>query len=363
MKVVAVHYRSRREIRVDANARSSRKPARLLFGPGFFDLQCNGFAGVDFNHPATTPGQVAEAILALPRTGVTQLLPTVITAAPERLEHLLRNIVIARTLDPEVQRAVPGIHLEGPWMSAADGARGAHPVEHVRPIERALWRRLQRAASGLICMVTLAPELRGATDFIRQLRAERILPAIGHTLATASQVRRAAEAGALLSTHLGNGCPEILHRHRNPIYAQLSEDRLAASLIADGVHLPPEVLRTFYRSKGWPRTVLVTDAMSAAGAAAGRFTLGDLVLEVGRDRIVRQPGKTHFAGSALTMDFAIGVFARSAQATLAQAWGAASTNPRRLLALAMRAPFAPRAGGRIFAAWDEGKRDLTIAST
>lgn len=362
MTVRVAHYRTGRLVEVSGSFGKQRESTRLVAAPGFFDLQCNGFAGIDFNHPATTPEQLVQAIHALPRTGVTQLLPTVITAAPERLEHLLRNVVAARELDRTVRNAVPGIHLEGPWISPEDGARGAHPSEHVRAVDRALWRRLQRAAEGLIRMVTLAPEVRGATSFIRQLRNENILPALGHTLADAAQIRVAAENGALLSTHLGNGCPQMLHRHHNPIYAQLAEDRLGASLIADGVHLPGEVLRAFVRVKGWGRTLLVTDAMAAAGAAPGRFTLGDLVLEVGRDRVVRQPGERHFAGSALTMDRAVGVFARATAATLTQAWDTASTVPRRLFVEATGIRFSSLAVGRVLAAWDDEKRELSIIS-
>ena len=114
-------------------------------------------------------------------------------------------------------------------------------------------------------LTTVAPEVSGAVTFIRQLRAEGVLQALGHTLADAETVARACQAGALMTTHLGNGCPQMIHRHRNPIFAQLGEDRLAASVIADGVHLPSEVVRLFHRVKGADRTVLVTDAMSAAG--------------------------------------------------------------------------------------------------
>jgi N-acetylglucosamine-6-phosphate deacetylase len=122
----------------------------------------------------------------------------------------------------------------------------------------------------------------------------------------------------------------LLHRHENPVLAQLGEDSLAASFIADGIHLPLEVLRTFIRAKGPSRTVLVTDAMSAAGAPPGRYTIGDLVVEVGKDRIVRQPGSPNFAGSALTMNDAVANTVRAGLG-LPEAWIAASTTPAKLL--------------------------------
>jgi N-acetylglucosamine-6-phosphate deacetylase len=346
--LVAAHFRTGRasEFVFESERLVSRRTetgkANAVFGPGFFDLQCNGYAGVDFNHPTTTPEQVVEAIRAMWRHGCTEVLPTIITAQPERLEHLLRTLVAALRLDPDVRRAVPGFHLEGPFISPEDGARGAHPLHAVRPVSVALWRRLQRAAEGMIRLVTVAPEVRGAADFIRRLRGEGVVPAIGHTLATSAQIRAAADAGALLSTHLGNGCPEMLHRHRNPVFAQLGEDRLAASLITDGVHLPPEVVRTFFRAKGAQRTVLVTDAMAAAGAPPGRYTIGDLALEVGEDRIARQPGKPNFAGSAATMDRAVVGFARMTGAGLAQAWDAASARAWAVLRAAIPGVKAPR---------------------
>ena len=146
MKIRARHFRTGRVAAFDLPG-VPRGSTSLHFGSGFFDLQCNGFAGVDFNHPDVTPEQIGSAIHALRRTGCTQLLPTIITHSPDRIEHLLRVLATARATDPEVRHAVPGFHLEGPFISHEDGARGAHPREHTRPVERALWRRWQRASS------------------------------------------------------------------------------------------------------------------------------------------------------------------------------------------------------------------------
>jgi N-acetylglucosamine-6-phosphate deacetylase len=310
----------------------AREPRqRVIRGPAFVDLQCNGFAGVDFTRPETTPEQVCEAVHAMWSTGCATVLPTVITASADRLEGLVRTLVAARKMDAEVRRSVPGFHLEGPFISAMDGARGAHPLEHVRPADLKLWRRLQKAAEGLIRLVTVAPEVPGALRLIASLRAEHVLVAIGHTMATREQIAAAADAGAVMSTHLGNGCPQMLHRHENPVLAQLGEDRLAASFIADHIHLPPDVLRTLVRAKSVERSVLVTDAMSAAGAPPGQYTIGDLVVEVGKDRVVRQPGSPNFAGSALTMNEAVANTVRSGALQLSEAWKAASEVPARLL--------------------------------
>ena len=302
----------------------------LLFGPGFFDLQNNGYAGVDFNHPTLTPERAAEGIRGMWRHGCTHVLPTVITQQPERMEFLLRTLHAARQ-EEGVGGSVPGFHVEGPFISPEDGARGAHPLHAVRPVSVPLWQRLQRATAQSVVLLTLAPEVRGALPFITRLRAEKVLPAIGHTMTDTALVERAAAAGALMSTHLGNGCPQLLHRHANPIYAQLGCDALSASLITDGIHLPAEVVRSMARAKGLARTVVVTDSMAAAGAPPGRYTIADMEMEVGADRIVRQPGSPNFAGSALTMDRAVANFAHMAAVPLADAWDAGSLLPWKLL--------------------------------
>ena len=229
MTLQAAHYRTGR-VREFENAAQSPAGQHFFFGPAFLDLQCNGFAGVDFNHPATTPEQVANAVEAMRSTGCTRVFPTIITHGPERMEHLLHTLDAACARFAQVAGAVPGLHLEGPFLSAIDGARGAHPAEHIRPPSVALWRKLQRAAGGRIRLVTLAPEARGAAEFIRRMRAEGVTVALGHTMANREQIAAAAHAGATLSTHLGNGCPEFLHRHENALIAQLVEDQLCASI-------------------------------------------------------------------------------------------------------------------------------------
>ena len=312
----------------------SRRPVdtepEAVFGPGFVDLQCNGFKGVDFNHPDDTAEVCAGAIRAMWETGVAHVLPTLITASKPWFRENISQLNEALALDDDVRRSVPGYHLEGPFISPVEGARGAHPESDVKPISTKLWLELQKLAEGRFRLVTLAPELRGACAFIAQLRKENVLPALGHTLATHAQVSAACDAGAMMTTHLGNGCPQTMHRHANPIFAQLGEVRLAASVIADGIHLPPEVLRTFSAALG-SRAVLVTDAMAAAAAPPGLYSIGKLAIEVGADGIVRQPGSPNLAGSALTMDAAIFNYATLCGLTPAEAWDAASIRPWELL--------------------------------
>lgn len=333
--ILAAHYRTghTHEFRFQGDRvesiRRVRKPAAAVFGPGFVDLQCNGYAGVDFNRRETEPIVLGGAIRTMWEHGCTEVLPTFITAAPDAMDEYLSDMCKALESDAEAARSVPCFHLEGPFISPVDGARGAHPLAHVKPVDAKLWRRWQKVAGGRIRLVTLAPEVKGSLPFITKLREEKVLPSLGHTMADTACVARACEAGAMMSTHLGNGCPHELPRHQNPIFAQAGEDRLVASFIADGIHLPPEVLRSLWRAKGLG--VLVTDAMAAAGAPPGYYSIGETEVEVGPDRVVRQPGTKNLAGSALTMNEAVANLVRFARIPLADAWDAASVWPWALL--------------------------------
>src|SRR5437867_574679 len=215
-----------------------------LQASGFFDLQVNGFAGVDFNDPATTPEAVARALDAQELTGVTRCLPTLITSS---LEDFAR---CARTVLATGHAAVAGLHVEGPYLAPEDGPRGAHPREHVRAPDLDEVAEWQRVSGGLVGKITLSPHHDQVSGFIRAVVGQGILVAIGHTSATAEQIHAAVAAGARLSTHLGNGAAAILPRHPNFIWAQLADDRLDAGFIADGFHLPADTLKAMLRAKG-----------------------------------------------------------------------------------------------------------------
>jgi N-acetylglucosamine-6-phosphate deacetylase len=242
--------------------------------PGFVDLQVNGFAGVDYNDPDVTLEGIARSLQALFSTGVTRLLPTVITGAPADMMAAVRKLAEARRQLPEGE-AIAGIHMEGPHISPEDGPRGAHPAQWVRPPDLDEFERMQEAAEGLIRLVTLAPEWPQATRYIEALVSRGVTVAIGHTAATGEQIREAVRAGASVSTHLGNGAHMILPRHPNYIWEQLAEDRLMAGFIVDGIHLPACFLKVALRAKGVDRSFLVTDATAPAGCPPGRYRLGN----------------------------------------------------------------------------------------
>ena len=300
--------------------------ARLEF-PGFFDLQVNGFAGVDFNNPDVRPDLVSHAIAAMRATGVTRLLPTLITSSFESFARCARSL--ARIQDP----AIAGLHMEGPYIAATDGPRGAHPRAHVRAAALDDFQRRQEAAEGRIVLVTLAPEVDGAIPLIEHLVAAGIRVAIGHTDATPEQIRDAIRAGATLSTHLGNGCARVLPRHSNFLWEQLAADALLASLIVDGHHLPPATVKTMIRAKTPARTILVTDAVAAAGQPPGIYEIGGAKITLSADGQVRDSVGWWLAGSALTLDQAVANTVKFTGLSLEQVLPMASTQPAEYMRL------------------------------
>jgi len=297
--------------------------------PGLFDLQVNGFSGIDFNDPAVTADRVEEALSRMRSTGVTRCLPTLITSSFGDFAACAR--VIASVRSP----ASAGIHMEGPYLSPEDGPRGAHPREHIRPARVDDFKRRQDAASGRIVLVTLAPEADGAIALIEHLVASGVRVAIGHTAATSAQIADAVRAGATLATHLGNGCAQVLPRHPNAIWDLLADDGVHASFIADGHHLPRATLKSMIRAKGIERSILITDAVAAQPGADGRVTL---------------PGTPYLAGSALTLDRAITNTVSYTGLRIEDVWPMASENPARYLGM--------QPAGTISAEWDPDTFEL-----
>lgn len=304
----------------------------VWIGPGFVDLQVNGFAGVDFNDPAVTVEEVGRALDALFATGVTRLLPTVITGEPVAMRQALATLAQARRRLP-CGEAIVGIHLEGPYISPEEGPRGAHPARWVRPPDLTEFEEFYQAAEGGIRLVTVAPEWPGMPDFIRRLAGRGITVAIGHTSANGEQIAAAVAAGASFSTHLGNGAHSLLPRHPNYVWEQLAEDRLGASFIVDGIHLPACFLKVALRAKGLKRAVLVTDAVAPAGCPPGRYRLGDQQVELKADGRVVLAGQDRLAGSALRMDRGVENLVRLVGLTLAEALDMATVNPARAIGL------------------------------
>jgi N-acetylglucosamine-6-phosphate deacetylase len=295
---------------------------RCLVGPAFFDPQVNGYAGVEFADPDLTIEQLASAVLAIRRDGCSHFFLTLVTNEAGALESQLARVAGLIEASDLVREAIVGFHLEGPFISPEPGYRGAHREQYVLPPDWPLFQRLQKASGNRIRMVTLAPEWPNSAEFIRKAAGSGVFVCLGHTNASRDELLTAADAGARMVTHLGNGCPLKIHRHDNIIQRVLSVKGLMASLIPDGIHLPPFVLSNLARSLGPNRLVFTTDAVTPAGAPPGRYLVGHQQVTVGENRVVMHADGKHFAGSALTMDQGFQNSITLAELDVSSAWRA-----------------------------------------
>jgi N-acetylglucosamine-6-phosphate deacetylase len=303
--------------------------------PGLTDLQVNGYAGIDFNDAGLTAGALDHALDAMRAANVTTCLPTLITADEVTLQARLAALdhaVAQSRLGPAM---VPGYHLEGPFLSPTPGYAGCHPPSAMIPGDPAVLQRLTQPLRRPVLLLTLAPERPGASPVITWARANGIIVAMGHTEADADATTRAIHAGVTLSTHLGNALPQPQPKFRNPLMAQLANDALHASFIADGIHIPPEALKVLLRAKTPHRAVLVTDATAAAAAPPGLYSFAGMTIQHTQDGSVRVPGTTTLAGSALRLDQAVRNLVAWKLADQATALAMASTQPNAVLAPAL----------------------------
>ncbi len=331
-------------------------------GAGLVDLQMNGYVGWDFNGPSVTNDTVRGAVQALWREGVTTFLPTVITASDDAITAALRAIAQARH-NPDIARTAVGVHLEGPFISPEDGARGAHNRRFVQPPDWSRFMRWQEAANGAIRLMTLAPEWPEAIPFIARCVAAGVAVAIGHTAATPEQIRAAVAAGASLSTHLGNGAAPLLPRHPNMLWEQLAHDDLWASMIADGFHLPDAVLKVFLRVKG-DRAFLVSDTVALAGMPPGEYRtpVGGQVIITPDGRLVLADDPRLLAGSICPLHDAISYLVNRGLTTASEAWTMASTRPATFLGLPVRAGLVVGAPADV-TVWEWHEARITITAT
>lgn len=294
--------------------------------PGFTDLQINGFGGINFSAADLTTDDLSRVLPLLWATGCTTFLPTLITNTETALIRSLRTLENARDTVPGWADSVPGYHIEGPFISAGN-SRGTHNTRFMRAPDLAFFHNLQAAANGRIQMVTIAPELPGAHAFIRAVRGSGVTVALSHTDGGPADVHQAVAAGATFNTHLGNGCPALLHRHDAPFWAQLASDQLAAGIICDGFHLTDDMIRIIHRVKGRSRCALVTDAMHLAGLPPGRYSVVGVPIELQpQGKIVTVEGHS-LAGSTLSMDRAVSHFRRVTNIGWTEAIEAATSVP------------------------------------
>jgi N-acetylglucosamine-6-phosphate deacetylase len=310
----------------------------IYIAPGFIDNQVNGFAGISFTFGGgeLTPEGIQKATRALWQTGVTTYLPTLTTNSHE---ILLKNFsILARAKDdPSLLGSIVGFHLEGPYISPLDGYRGAHPLKFVRKPDWNEFLSFYEASGKNILQVTIAPETEGAMEFISNCRAMGIVVALGHHNASEEVITMAIDRGAQIATHLGNGCANTINRHLNPLWPQLSDDRLMISIIGDGFHLLPEEIRVFYKVKGPKKTIITSDVTSYASLPPGEYVTpeGDTI-ELTHEGMLRYPAQNVLYGSASPIKKGVESVMKVTGCTLGQAIGMASTNPALLYHLTDR---------------------------
>jgi len=327
-KPLTVHFSDGRITAIEE--RVSSETAWLA--PGLIDLQVNGYHGDDFNADRLTVEAVQRVAGGLRAMGVTTFLPTLITASEEKIVQNLRVIASARKVDPLLAHMIPCVHLEGPHIAPEDGPRGAHPREQVRPPDLAEFMRWQAASGDLVSIVTLSPHYAGACQYIHALSRQGIHVSLGHSSATPEQIHAAAAAGARLSTHLGNGVANLLPRHPNLIWAQLADDCLSATVIADGHHLPVDTLQVMLRVKTASRAILISDLVMLAGYPPGEYEtpVGGKV-ELHADGQLNVAGSSFLAGATATLTDAIAFIASNTNFSLDDAVRMATENPGRFV--------------------------------
>jgi N-acetylglucosamine-6-phosphate deacetylase len=332
-----------------------RGSEKKYVGPGLIDNQVNGYAGIDFSGDDLTAEGIRKATEAILQSGVTTFMPTLITNSRE---NLLKNFRLfdEACSDKLVGSCVPGFHLEGPFISPFDGFRGCHPAEHVRKPSWKEFSEYMEASGNRIIQVTIAPETEGAMEFIKACTAEGIIVAIGHSNATSEEISMAVDNGARLSTHLGNGCANMIHRHNNPIWPQLANEKLAATLIADGNHLLPEELKVFLRAKGIDNIILTSDVIYLAGTAPGKYTFSGMEVELKENGMLLNIEQNCLAGASFPLARGIGNMMKFTGVSLHEAFMMASENVARIYNLRNRGTIEPgkRADLVVFEKNEEG---------
>lgn len=303
-----------------------------FIGPGLTDLQINGINGIDFNSTTLTQNDVVNATHYLLSQGVTTFLPTVITNSDENILTLVHTIHEACRSNSLVNECVWGIHLEGPFISPAEGAKGAHDEKYIKAPDWDLFNKFQEAAAGKIKLVTIAPELEGACSFIEKCREQGILVAMGHSLANTQQISMAVKAGITLSTHLGNGIPLLLKRHPNMIWDQLAADELYTCIITDGIHIPDSFIKVVMKIKA-KTALLVSDATCFAGMLPGEYQrhIGGSVILDEQKRVTIKGYPDLLAGAAKSLLENVETLLHHNLATLKEAWEMASLNVAEML--------------------------------
>lgn len=349
LEIQAIHYETNKPVKVEiidglicniTEISGSSVIPGLYVAPGLIDNQINGYQGIDFSDPGLTTGEMKAAVEAILRDGVTSFLPTVITGSHENLLKCFRNLTEAMK-DEDVRYSVSGFHLEGPYISPEEGFYGCHPAAFIRKPSWHEFEQYQEAADGNIRLVTLSPEIEGCIQFIDMCVRHNVIVAVGHTNASAEQINRAVGHGARLSTHLGNGCANLIDRHRNPLWPQLANDLLTPSIIADGHHLLPEEVQVFFKMKGPHNIILTSDVTHLIGMTPGKYIFLGSEVVLTDEGLIENPVLNCLAGASMPLRTGVGNVMRFTGCTLGEAVNMASGNIARIYNLSDRGSLTP----------------------
>ncbi len=345
ISVTGIHYETKEPVKIEIEngvicELSRPEPARLPdvlyhIAPGLIDNQLNGYAGVDFSGDDLTVEGIQNTAMALAKTGITSFLPTLITNSHS---NFLKNLrILASALEDDyLKKVIPGFHLEGPYISPLEGFRGTHPVSHIRNPSWKEFSEYLETSGGRILQITMAPELKGAKAFIRECCEAGIEVAIGHSNASAEEIHKAADYGVRLSVHLGNGCANYIHRHNNPIWPQLADDRIIPSVIADGHHLTEDELKVFFRVKGPGGMILTSDITSLAGMPPGIYNFAGTEIRLTSEGALVNIEQNCLAGASFPLIHGVGHFMQVTGCSPSAALNMASKNVAAIYRLSDR---------------------------
>ena len=344
LEIEAIHYETGKSVKIEIRDKLIYKILQisdplenqnLFVAPGLIDNQINGYKGIDFSDITLTADKMRKAVETIRADGVTTFIPTVITNSHENLLINFRNL--AETMkDDEVRDSVAGFHLEGPYISPEEGYYGCHPSAFIRKPSWDEFARYQEAAGGNIIQVTISPEIEGCIGFIEKCTNNNVMVSIGHTNASAEQIKKAVDHGARLSTHLGNGCANLIDRHRNPLWPQLANDLLIPSIIADGHHLLPEEVQVFYRVKGPHNMILTSDVTHLGGMTPGKYTFLGSEVVLTDEGLIKNPALNCLAGASMPLRTGVGNIMKFTGCSLGEAINMASGNVARIYNLSDR---------------------------
>jgi N-acetylglucosamine-6-phosphate deacetylase len=364
-RISSIFSRSHEEIPrnakvVDFSARDSGEAGRVTLVPGFLDIHIHGSGGVDVMRAPL--GDLPRLNRFLATRGVTGYFPTTVAApldetcrALERLADAIEAAGSSRVSADAAEAQPLGVHLEGPFLSHQ--RRGVHPPEYLIAPTVETFERMWQAARGHVKMMTIAPELPGAPEVIADATRRGVCVSIGHSDATLGEARAGVRAGARHATHTFNAMRPLDHRDPGVLGEVLTDGELSADIIADGIHLAPEIVKLFLRAKGFEKSVLITDATAAAGMPDGKYMLGPIEVEV-KDGKCTSNGS--LAGSVLTMDRAVRNVSKFAGWSMKDAVRAATMNPANAAGLEQHGKLVPGAEANIVVLAANGEVRKTI---